>query len=230
MYISGHVDIFDMVDIDLFTIVALNMMVVQLGYTGESEPLFYNYHRPLTSLDERLYALACEEDVRCLVILVRSLKLIEVCIEHGVTALDSYIRQPRFRSIIEEITDEPVSIALVEHRSEKMLLLTWHDSSKPTKEYVCEFVTPRSFVEHDFNTHCEDSVCESVTPRCIPHFDDLDLNLNEPVNLNVSQIETQSELHVSEEPDVGRSQEPIVEEVRTQEPIVEDVITFLISD
>ncbi|GKD52381.1 hypothetical protein Tco_1281357 [Tanacetum coccineum] len=94
MYISGHVDIFDMVDIDLFTIVALNMMAVQLGYTGESEPLFYNYHRPLTSLDERLYALAYEEDVRCLVILVRSLKLIEVYIEHGVTDLDSYIRQP----------------------------------------------------------------------------------------------------------------------------------------
>ncbi|GKG61764.1 hypothetical protein Tco_0623481, partial [Tanacetum coccineum] len=34
--------------------------------------------------------------------------------------------------------------------------------------------------------------------------DDLDLNLNERVNLNVSQIETQSELLVSEEPNVGR--------------------------
>ncbi|GKG47759.1 hypothetical protein Tco_0507244, partial [Tanacetum coccineum] len=45
--------------------------------------------------------------------------------------------------------------------------------------------------------------------------DDLDLNLNEPVDLNVSQIETQYELLVSEELDVGRTQEPIVEEVRT---------------
>ncbi|GJX77088.1 transposase, MuDR, MULE transposase domain protein [Tanacetum coccineum] len=35
-YFEGHVDIFDMVDVDLFTIVALNMMVIQLGYTGES--------------------------------------------------------------------------------------------------------------------------------------------------------------------------------------------------
>ncbi|GKD35379.1 hypothetical protein Tco_1250888 [Tanacetum coccineum] len=33
MYVSGRVDIFDMVDIDLFTIVALNMMVLKLGYT-----------------------------------------------------------------------------------------------------------------------------------------------------------------------------------------------------
>nr|GEZ43813.1 transposase, MuDR, MULE transposase domain protein [Tanacetum cinerariifolium] len=63
VYVSGHQDIFDMVDIDLFTIVTLNMMVVKLGYTGESEPLFYNYLRPLTSLDEGLYALAYEEDV-----------------------------------------------------------------------------------------------------------------------------------------------------------------------
>ncbi|GKG19895.1 hypothetical protein Tco_0376994, partial [Tanacetum coccineum] len=64
--------------------------------------------------------------------------------------------------------------------------------------------------------------------------DDLDLNLNEHVNLNVTQIETQYELLVSEEPDVGRTQEPIttevktqkfiVEEVRTQEPIVEYVL------
>ncbi|GKB96768.1 hypothetical protein Tco_0982905, partial [Tanacetum coccineum] len=54
---------------------------------------------------------------------------------------------------------------------------------------------------------------------------DLDLNLNEPVNLNVSQIETQSKIHVSEEPYVGRTEEPIVAEVRTQEPFMEEVRT-----
>ncbi|GKF38816.1 hypothetical protein Tco_0118877 [Tanacetum coccineum] len=115
MYLNGYVDIFNMVDIDLFTVVALNIMVVQLGYTGESEPLFYNYLRPLTSLDEGLYVLACEEDVRCLATLIRSLKFIEVYIEHGVTALDSYIRPPRFRTTIQEIIDELGSIALIKH-------------------------------------------------------------------------------------------------------------------
>ncbi|GKF49239.1 hypothetical protein Tco_0142490, partial [Tanacetum coccineum] len=55
--------------------------------------------------------------------------------------------------------------------------------------------------------------------------DDLDLNLNEPVNLNVSQVETQSKLLVSKEPDVGRTQEPIFSEVFTQEPIVTEVST-----
>ncbi|GJU13545.1 retrotransposon-related protein [Tanacetum coccineum] len=210
MYVNDHVDIFDMVDIDL----------------------------PLTSLDEGLYALACEEDVCCLATLVRSFKLIEVYIEHGVTALDSYIRAPWFMAIIEENTDEPGRIAPIEHRSKKMLLLTWHNSSEPTNESVCESVTPRSLPERDSSTPCKDSVCESVTPGCLSividdvmrqlsfeeteldgeagfgdvagsvvesyglshdesfRVNDLDLNLNEP--------------------------EHIVAEVRTQEPIMEE--------
>nr|GEU52308.1 hypothetical protein [Tanacetum cinerariifolium] len=167
------------------------------GYTGESEPLFYNYLRPLTSLDEGLYASACEKDVCYLATLVRSSKLIE-------------------------------QIEL-----KKMLLLTWHESSEPTKEPVCNFVTPSSLPQYDSSTPCKDSVCESITPRSdvessrLSHdesfgADDLDLNLNEPVKLNVSQIKTQSELPVSKEPDVGRPQEPIVAEVSTQKPIVEE--------
>ncbi|GJX66468.1 hypothetical protein Tco_0300811 [Tanacetum coccineum] len=94
MYASGRVDIFDMVDIDLFTVVALNMMVLKFTL----------------------------EDVRCLGTLVRSFKLIEVYIDHGVTALDSYLRAPRFRTTLKEITDEAGSIAA--NKKEKMLLLT----------------------------------------------------------------------------------------------------------
>ncbi|GJV19102.1 hypothetical protein Tco_1368122 [Tanacetum coccineum] len=139
MYISGRVDIFDMVDIDLFNVVALNMMILKLDYTGKYEPMFYNYLRPLTSLDEGLYALACEEDVRCLSTLVRSFKLIEVYIKHGVTALDSYLMAPRFRATLEEITDEPGNIAA--NITEKMLLLTWHESNETTKEPICDSVT-----------------------------------------------------------------------------------------
>ncbi|GJW47535.1 heat stress transcription factor B-4-like protein [Tanacetum coccineum] len=281
MYVSGRVDIFDMVDIDLFTVVALNMMVLELGYTGKFEPMFYNYLKPLTSLDEGLYALACEEDVRYLGTLVRSFKLIEVYIEHGVTALDSYLKAPRFRATLEEITDEHGSIAA--NRIEKILLLTWHESNETTKEHVCESVTPSTLPQHDSSTPCKDSVCESITPSDINlsfvsqqattsqvinyvmrqlSFDateldgeagfadvagsgvdssglshdesfgvnNLDLNLNEPVNLNVFQVETQSKLPLSEEPDVGRTHKPILSEVSTQEPImteefsVEDVV------
>ncbi|GKA88478.1 hypothetical protein Tco_0810242 [Tanacetum coccineum] len=100
MYVSGSVDIFDMVDIDLFNIISLNIMVLKLGYTGNTEPMFDNYLKPLTRLDEGLYALACEEDVRCMGTLVRSFKLIEVYIEYGVTALDSYLRAPQFRATL----------------------------------------------------------------------------------------------------------------------------------
>ncbi|GJU82501.1 putative reverse transcriptase domain-containing protein [Tanacetum coccineum] len=157
--------------------------------------MYYNYLRPLSSLDEGLYALVYEEDVCCLATLVRSFKLIEVYIEHGVTALDSYLMASR------EIPKEP----------------------------VCDSVTPNSLPQHDSSTHCNDSVSESITPR-VSHdesfrVDDLDLNLNEPVNLNVSQVESQSELPVSEEPDVGRTHEPILAEVSTQEPFVAEVST-----
>nr|GEZ21739.1 hypothetical protein [Tanacetum cinerariifolium] len=55
--------------------------------------------------------------------------------------------------------------------------------------------------------------------------DDLDLKLNKPINLNVSQTKSQSELYMSEEPDVGRTQEPIMVEVSTQEPIMTEVNT-----
>ncbi|GJX83945.1 hypothetical protein Tco_0333426, partial [Tanacetum coccineum] len=244
MYVSGRVDISDMVDIDLFTVVALNMMVLKLGYTGESEPT--------------------------------SFKLIEVYIEHGVTFLDSYLRAPWFKATLEDITDEPAG-SIAANRTEKMLLLTWHESSETTKQSVCDSVTPSSLPQHDSSTPCKDSICESITPRGmldsiltpptdesviddvmrqlsfdeteldgetgfadvagsgvdssgLSHdksfgVDDLDLNLNEPVNLNVSQVETQSELPVSEEPDVSPTQEPILVEVSTQEPIVAEIST-----
>nr|GFA59098.1 hypothetical protein [Tanacetum cinerariifolium] len=112
MYLNGHVDIFDIVDIDMFIVVALNMMVVQLGYTGESEPLFYYYLRLLTSLDEGLYALACEEDVRCLSTLVRSFKLIEVYIEYDKRTRRMHTRQETQNLGLKAITDKngPVPI------------------------------------------------------------------------------------------------------------------------
>ncbi|GJW29608.1 hypothetical protein Tco_0046483 [Tanacetum coccineum] len=135
---------------------------------------------------------------------------------------DSYYRPPlHFRATIEDITDEPGSFAAIEHRSEKMLLLTWHDSSKPTKEPVSESVTSsfgdvaRSGVESYRLSHDESF-----------GVDDLDLNLNELVDLNVFQIKTQYDLPVSQEPYVGRTQEPIVEKVRIQEPITEEVRTY----
>ncbi|GJY46359.1 putative transposase, mutator type, MULE transposase domain protein [Tanacetum coccineum] len=181
MYVSGRVDIFDMVDIDLFTAVALNMMVLKL--------------------DEGLYALACEEDVRCLATLVKSFKLIEVYIEHGVTVLDSYLRAPRFRATLEDITDEPAATA---------------------SQVIDDVMRQLSFDETELDGEAGfvDVTGSGVDSSGLSHdesfgVDDLDLNLNEPVNLNVSL----------NKPDVGPTQEPILAEVSTQEPIVVEVST-----
>nr|GFD15415.1 hypothetical protein [Tanacetum cinerariifolium] len=200
---------------------------------------------------------------------------------------------PWFRETLEDITDEPAGSIAV-NRTEKILLLTWNESRETTKEPVCNSVTPSSLPQHDSSTPSKDFVCGSITLRCMPdciltppidgsvitytqlsgahgvdtqshvlqtiqsHFsdinssfvsqqatasqviddvirklsfdeteldgetcfadvvgsgvdssglshdesfglDDLDLNLNEPVNLNVSQVETQSKLPVSKE-------------------------------
>nr|GEX71349.1 transposase, MuDR, MULE transposase domain protein [Tanacetum cinerariifolium] len=162
MYVEGHVNIFAMVDIDLFTVIALNMMVVQLG---------------------RMYVEGH----------VNIFDMVDIDLFTVVALNMMTLTPPRFRATIVEITDEPGSIASIEHRSEKMLLLTWHDSNELNKEPICDFVTSR--------------------------VDDLDLNLNKPVDLNVSQIKTQSELPVFEELDVGRTQEHIMVEGNGQEDV-----------
>nr|GEV59851.1 hypothetical protein [Tanacetum cinerariifolium] len=115
-----------------------------------------------------------------------------------------------------------------------------HESSETSKEPVCDYVTPSSLPQHDSSTpydvmrklsldeakldreagfaNVEGSGMDSSGLRHDESFgvDDLDLKLNEPVNLNVHQLETQYELPVSEEPDVGRTQEPILAEVSTE--------------
>ncbi|GJS31144.1 hypothetical protein Tco_0491764 [Tanacetum coccineum] len=216
MYISGRVDIFDMVDIDLFTMVALNMMVLKLGYTGKSEPMFYNYFKPLTSLDEGLYALACEEDVRCLGNLVRSFKLIGVYIEHGVTALDSYLRAPLFKATLEEITDEPGSIAA--NRTEKMCMpdciLT-----PSTNESVITYTQLSGVQGVDTQSHVIDNVMMQLS------FDETELDGEAGfADVEGSSVDS-SGLKIS-------TQEPIVAEVSTKVPIVEEVGTqkFSVED
>ncbi|GJU69589.1 hypothetical protein Tco_1255848, partial [Tanacetum coccineum] len=187
-----------------------------------------------TSLDEGLYALACKEDVRFLATLVRSFKLIEVYIEHGVTALDSYIRPPRFRATIEEITDEP-GVDTQDHVLPTIqspfsdINLSFVSQQATASQVINDVMRQLSFKETklDGETGFADVAESGVESFGLSHdesfgVDDLDLNLNEPVKLNVSQIKTQPELLVYEEPDVGKTQEPIVAKVRTQKPIVEE--------
>ena len=108
-YVGGAEDIFDRVDIDVFSVFDLDQMVLQLGYTGKNEPLFYHYLSPMSTLDDGLFPLSCDKDVRCLSSLLVSFKLIEVYIEHGSTRFNCYQRSPRqTRARIEEVvSSEP---------------------------------------------------------------------------------------------------------------------------
>ncbi|GJS65313.1 hypothetical protein Tco_0679877 [Tanacetum coccineum] len=220
MYVSGLVDIFDMVDIDLFTIVALNMIVVKLGYTCESETMFYNYLRPFTSLDEGLYALDYEKDVCCLATLVRSFKLIESVTTYtklsGVQRVDT--QSHILPTIQSQFSDKNLSFVSQQATASQVIddVIRQLSFEETKLDGEAGFVNvARSGVDSSGLSHDE-----------LFRVDDLDLNLNELVNLNVSQIESQSELPVSEEPDVEVStQEPIVAEVSTQEPIMAEVST-----
>ncbi|GJS50786.1 hypothetical protein Tco_0624148 [Tanacetum coccineum] len=174
--------------------------------------------KPLTSLDEGLYALACEEDVRCLATLVRSFKLIEVYIEHGVDTQSHVL--PILQSQFSDIN------------------LSFVSQQATASQVINDVIRQLSFDETELDGEAgfADVAGSGVDNSGLSHdesfgVDDLDLNLNEEpdVNLNVSQVETQSELSVSEEPDVGHTQEPILAEVGTQEPIVAEVLGKLLN-
>nr|GEU80865.1 ribonuclease H-like domain-containing protein [Tanacetum cinerariifolium] len=125
---------------------------------------------------------------------------------------------PRVRATIEEITDEPGSITTIGHRSEKMLLLTWHVSSEPTKEPVCDSVTPRSLPQHDSSTPSTASqVIEEVMRQL--SFEETELD-GEAGFGDVAESGMESS-GLSHDESFG---EPIVEAVRTQEPITKEVI------
>ncbi|GJZ26075.1 hypothetical protein Tco_0570328 [Tanacetum coccineum] len=230
MYVSGRVDIFDMVDIDLFTVVALNMMVLKLGYCGKSEPMFYNYLKSLTSLDEGLYALACEEDVRFLCTFFRSFKLIESS----------------------ETTKEPVCESVTPSS------LPQHDSSTPCKDSICESITPRCMPDCILTPPTDESVItytqysgihgvdtqSHVLPTIQSQFSDINLSFVSQ-QATASQVidDVMRQLSFDETGldgeagfadvagggvdssglNVDRTQKPILSEVSTQEPIVTEV-------
>nr|GEU51306.1 hypothetical protein [Tanacetum cinerariifolium] len=205
-YVDGHVDIFDMVDIDLFIMIAFNRMVLQLRYTGGFEPRFYNYLRPLSSLDEGLCPLSF---------------------------VNSYQRPPpQVMATIEDIS-QPGTSAAIEYKSHKMLLLTWHDSSTPARDYVCDSVRPRCMPHGMLTPHTDEFVItytviidvirqlsfketkldggagfgdvagSGIDSYGLSHdksfgVDDLDLNVILTLDLNVSKTETQEEVYVFE--------------------------------
>ncbi|GJS01109.1 hypothetical protein Tco_0317617 [Tanacetum coccineum] len=186
------------------------------------------------SLDEGLYALVCEEDVRCLATLVRIFKLIEVYIEHSVTPLDSYLRAPWFKATLEEINDEPAS-SIAANRTEKMLLLTWHECSETPKEPVCDSVTPSSLSQVDciLTPTADESVIIYTQLSGVQGVDTQSHVIDDVIRqLSFDETELDEEAGFVDVAGSGvdrtrcfRTQEPILVDVSIQEPIVAEVST-----
>nr|GEU36178.1 hypothetical protein [Tanacetum cinerariifolium] len=135
MYADGHVDIFDMVDIDPFTVVALMMLIGVQGVDTQ---------------------------------------------DHVLPIIQSQFSDTNLSFVSQQATASQVI-------KDVMTQLSFEET-KLDGEAGFGDVT-RSDIESSRLSHYESF-----------GVDDLDLNLNEPTNLNVSQIETQYELPLSKEP------------------------------
>ncbi|GKB38179.1 RNA-directed DNA polymerase, eukaryota [Tanacetum coccineum] len=161
-YADGEKDIFDMVDIKLFSVI---------------------------DLDEGLYALACNEDVRCLTALVRRFKSIGIFIEHVL----SYPRVPPqgVRATIEECEEymgsHPSTSATKKNKSDELLCITFDVMELDREEGFSD--VEGSNLDNFGLSHDESF-----------GVDDLDLNINLNLDLNVPHHATHEEVLVSEVP------------------------------
>ncbi|GJS54063.1 hypothetical protein Tco_0627425 [Tanacetum coccineum] len=102
MYVDGHVNIFYMVDIDLFTIVALSMMVVQLGYTETTSQVIEDVIRQLPFEETKLDGEA-DQNVSKLKLCLREIDWVREPIVEEVKTQESIIKEVRTQEpIVEE--------------------------------------------------------------------------------------------------------------------------------
>nr|GEU66617.1 hypothetical protein [Tanacetum cinerariifolium] len=213
-----------MVDIALFIVLALNNTVLQLGYTIEYEPLFYNYLRPLSILDERLYPLAFDEDVYCLTTLVRTFKLLKVYIEHGYTIVNAYQRPPlqvyastHSSSCIEDPVCDSVTTRCMPHG-----MLT-----SPIDESVITYTQLSGLIEYvmrqlsfeetklDGETGSGDVAGSGINCRQVPMSEILVPEVSNAYVVN----ESDTYVHVEPAVDVGRTEKHIVQHIRVDEVV-----------
>nr|GEX72930.1 hypothetical protein [Tanacetum cinerariifolium] len=90
-YVNDDFAYFDCIDIDEFSVHELNDMVNKLGFSGKNI-MYYSFLKPDMSLDNGMYALGNDEDVRRMAEYIRlGYKMIEVFIEHDKTTVFTYI-------------------------------------------------------------------------------------------------------------------------------------------
>ncbi|GKF56211.1 hypothetical protein Tco_0166551 [Tanacetum coccineum] len=86
-YVNGEFAYFDCIDIDEFSVHELNDMVKEIGFSGKNI-MYYSFLKLDMSLDNGLYALGNDEDVRRMTEYIRlGYKMTEVFIEHDKTII-----------------------------------------------------------------------------------------------------------------------------------------------
>ncbi|KAJ9538584.1 hypothetical protein OSB04_031317 [Centaurea solstitialis] len=90
-YNNGKVDFVDLIDCDEFNVHEIDHMVGMLGYKG-GEHMYYHFMVPETDLDFGLQPLGNDDDIRELLKYTSKYKVIDVYIEHGMTALTNYLK------------------------------------------------------------------------------------------------------------------------------------------
>ncbi|GJT87824.1 mutator type transposase [Tanacetum coccineum] len=108
-YVNGDFAYLDCIDIDEFSVHELNDMVKKIGFSGKNI-MYYSFLKPDISLDNGLYALGNDEDVRRMAEYIRlGYKMIEVFIEHDKTIVFTYIdaayNTPKHKCLIMEIPE-----------------------------------------------------------------------------------------------------------------------------
>nr|GEY70140.1 hypothetical protein [Tanacetum cinerariifolium] len=108
-YVNGDFSFFDCIDIDEFLVHELNDMAKKLGFSGKTI-MYYSFLRRGMNLDNGLYTLGNNDDVRRMVEYIRlGYKMIEAYIKHDKTTVYTYIKDayntPSKRWVIMELHD-----------------------------------------------------------------------------------------------------------------------------
>nr|GEV37713.1 nucleotide-binding alpha-beta plait domain-containing protein [Tanacetum cinerariifolium] len=106
-YVNGDFAFFDCINIDEFSVHELNDMVKKIGFSCKTM-MYYSFLKPDMNLDNGLYALGNDEDVRRMVeYIILGYEIIEVFIKHDKTTVFTYIddayNTPKHKCVIMEI-------------------------------------------------------------------------------------------------------------------------------
>ncbi|KAJ9552457.1 hypothetical protein OSB04_016502 [Centaurea solstitialis] len=105
-YVKGKTTFVDLVDCDQFSVLEINDMIQELGYTSK-HPMWYHFKIPNSDLDRGLQDLGTDQDIINLLKYTSKYKVIEVFIEHWMTNVTPSFTSPGgSHVVIEELPSQ----------------------------------------------------------------------------------------------------------------------------